>query len=193
MISNSSFSSNLSAIISEQERGGQSIGAALRQPATSISFDGNHLAFNDPEDFEEPPVSLMVSGNVSLNGLCFHMPLNHTNPTKISPSFLDTKLGRSLPHVSLRTALPDLSVSPLTSSSFHVMEREYDRDTWRMFNRITSSRIEKSTMRIAENTEEAQHDDKSELHLFPTEEEFELEEDNTEENDFEAIFDLDLE
>jgi hypothetical protein len=34
----------------------------------------------------------------------------------------------------------DWRASPLTASSVHVMEREYERDTWRMFNRIQASR-----------------------------------------------------
>lgn len=34
----------------------------------------------------------------------------------------------------------DLSVSPLTSSSYHTMERFYDQDTWRMHNLIAASR-----------------------------------------------------
>jgi hypothetical protein len=37
--------------------------------------------------------------------------------------------------------LPDLSVSPLTASSFQTMERQYDRDTWRMHHRIASARM----------------------------------------------------
>jgi hypothetical protein len=73
------------------------------------------------------------------------------------------------------------------------MEREYDRDTWRMFNRITSSRIEKATMSIAKHSPEAQQDVKCGLQLFTTGEETDVEEDHTEGNDFEAIFDLDLE
>jgi len=34
----------------------------------------------------------------------------------------------------------NLGVSPLTASSLHVMKREYDRDTWRMYNRIHAAR-----------------------------------------------------
>jgi hypothetical protein len=34
----------------------------------------------------------------------------------------------------------DWRASPLTASSVHVMEKEYSRDTWRMFNRIQASR-----------------------------------------------------
>ena len=41
----------------------------------------------------------------------------------------------------------DLGVSPLTSSSLRVLEREYNRDTWRMYNRISSARISKQQHR----------------------------------------------
>lgn len=34
----------------------------------------------------------------------------------------------------------DLAASPLTSSSIAVLEREYDRDTWRLFRRIQQAR-----------------------------------------------------
>lgn len=35
----------------------------------------------------------------------------------------------------------ELGVSPLTASSLQVMQREYNRDTWRMYNRISAARI----------------------------------------------------
>jgi hypothetical protein len=38
-----------------------------------------------------------------------------------------------------------LSLSPLTASSRQDMEREYDRDTWRLYNRIYSFRCNGST------------------------------------------------
>lgn len=36
--------------------------------------------------------------------------------------------------------LPDLSISPLTASSYHTMERHYNQDTWRLHTRINAAR-----------------------------------------------------
>jgi hypothetical protein len=38
------------------------------------------------------------------------------------------------------TSLPDLSISPLTASSYHTMERHYNQDTWRLHTRIKAAR-----------------------------------------------------
>eukprot|EP00549_Striatella_unipunctata_P023982 CAMPEP_0118695910 /NCGR_PEP_ID=MMETSP0800-20121206/13498_1 /TAXON_ID=210618 ORGANISM="Striatella unipunctata, Strain CCMP2910" /NCGR_SAMPLE_ID=MMETSP0800 /ASSEMBLY_ACC=CAM_ASM_000638 /LENGTH=145 /DNA_ID=CAMNT_0006594853 /DNA_START=239 /DNA_END=676 /DNA_ORIENTATION=- len=49
-------------------------------------------------------------------------------------------MGTLITPPSEESSAHDLSTSPLTSSSFHVMAREYDQDTWRMYNRITMAK-----------------------------------------------------
>lgn len=43
----------------------------------------------------------------------------------------------------------NLASSPLTASSEQDLEVEYDRDTWRMFNRINSVRADRATEQAA--------------------------------------------
>jgi len=68
------------------------------------------------------------------------------------------------------------------------MEREYDKDTWRMFNRITASRAEKRVL-FPDHDENA-YDDISTVEPFLGLEE---EGDYDYEEGTDAIFDLDLE
>jgi hypothetical protein len=191
MVSHTSFSSNMSARISEHDKGDRVTTDERFNSLSSTSSYRCHVALNDCDKFEEPPVSLMSSGNTSINGLCFNIPLNNTKATKISPSWNDTKLCRSSSYIPLMSSLQDMSGSPLTASSFHVMERAYDNDTWRMFNRIASSRIQKPSI-IVENAHEAQQSENRKAQHFSAEGEVYLDEDSHDEKDC-GIFDLDME
>jgi hypothetical protein len=53
--------------------------------------------------------------------------------------------SRRLSRISPLAANSNLDPSPLTDSSTKVMEREYDRDTWRMYERIQSARSSTSS------------------------------------------------
>jgi hypothetical protein len=53
---------------------------------------------------------------------------------------------------SAQIPLPDLSVSPLTASSYQTMEKHYDQDTWRMHNRIAASRTEQKSYTKKQST-----------------------------------------
>mmetsp|Transcript_19904 Transcript_19904/g.27615 ORF Transcript_19904/g.27615 Transcript_19904/m.27615 type:complete len:238 (-) Transcript_19904:116-829(-) len=60
-----------------------------------------------------------------------------------SPAVEVPTIASDIEHMESQRAspMPDLSVSPLTASSYQVMEREYTRDTWRMYNRIANATI----------------------------------------------------
>lgn len=67
----------------------------------------------------------------------------------------------SAARVSISPTSFALGASPLTASCLYVMQREYDRDTWRMYNRIQSARAvqEQGTVNLIRGGElEAQAD-----------------------------------
>ena len=148
--------------------------------------------FDDAGDLCDPPVSLLRLEHDSPTGSFYNSPRNHRSPSKISPNYLESQSDLFLTVAELECSLPDLSVSPLTASSFHVMEREYDRDTWRMFNRITAARTEKTAIHVsAETTIELQQlKVSSESPAYSPVEDDYLDDDF--EDDTEDIFDLDL-
>ena len=90
----------------------------------------------------------------------------------------------------------DFSVSPLTSSSYHTMERFYDQDTWRMHNRIAASRIDWQELpgtRLCmpnEMTETLHRSSQSPQVIFERDDE-EIDGDDDDDGDLE-IFDFDL-
>jgi hypothetical protein len=90
----------------------------------------------------------------------------------------------------------DLSVSPLTSSSYHTMERYYDQDTWRMYNRIAASRCDlpqvpgtRSYVPSAELSEPFHPSSQSPQIIFERDEET-VDEDGDDDEDLQ-MFDLD--
>jgi len=77
----------------------------------------------------------------SLVGSCFNLPASPCFPTASSSS--NTRMSKMLVQDQQHSHLPDLSISPLTASSYQTMERLYDQDTWRMHNRITTARTDR--------------------------------------------------
>jgi len=188
----SSFSSNLSVRMAEHEKE-ELIAAVLSSSANPVSLPVHcRREFDEVGDLHNEQIpSAITSGQDGLIGAVFNLPLNDNAPSKVSPSFRDSYSGQSLPRSprsSLHSSLPDLSVSPLTASSFRVMEREYDKDTWRMFNRITASRAEKRVL-FPDHDENA-YDDISTVEPFHGLEE---EGDYDYEEGTDDIFDLELE
>jgi hypothetical protein len=84
----------------------------------------------------EPPLSVHEDSGISHQD-SQEFPLHHClirlRPSRISP-----------------LANSNLEPSPLTNSTLQVMEREYDRDTWRMFERIQSARATSSSRSVPE-------------------------------------------
>jgi hypothetical protein len=83
----------------------------------------------------EPPLSIHDGSGISQEQDTQEFPLSNCfirldsrRPSRISP-----------------LANSNLDPSPLTDSSTKVMEREYDRDTWRMYERIQSARSNTSS------------------------------------------------
>ena len=189
----SSFSSNLSVRLAEHEKVGLLRSASQKSSSpTLVRIEHHHVEFDDAGDLRDPPVSLLRLEHGSPTGSFYNSPLDHRSPSKISPNCLESQSSQLLTVSELEGSLPDLSVSPLTASSFHVMEREYDRDTWRMFNRITAARNEKTTIHVsAETTIEFQQIQVSSegTSYFPVEDDS-LDDDF--EDDTEDMFDLDL-
>uniref|UniRef100_A0A7S1ZCC5 Uncharacterized protein n=1 Tax=Trieres chinensis TaxID=1514140 RepID=A0A7S1ZCC5_TRICV len=62
-----------------------------------------------------------------------------TSITIGSPSAFEHSLDVSFKPLNI-TPFADLASSPLTASSIEVMEKFYDKDTWRMFHRIQATR-----------------------------------------------------
>jgi hypothetical protein len=84
----------------------------------------------------EPPLSVHEDSGISHQD-SQEFPLHHClirlRPSRISP-----------------LANSNLEPSPLTDSTPQVMEREYDRDTWRMYKRIQSARTSSSSRSVPE-------------------------------------------
>ena len=87
-------------------------------------------SFNDSEsstdESTEPPLSAngeVVTNEKDLQEIAKLDSLHRIRPSRISP-----------------LVTMNLEASPLTESTPQVLEREYDRDTWRMYNRIHSAR-----------------------------------------------------
>lgn len=105
---------------------------------------------NAEDNIEDPPISLNPR-NQDWVGHVVTMP--ESMPVAVSPAPLGeqeatTRKTHEQTYESGRSSplLQDLSVSPLTASSFHVMEREYDRDTWRMYKLIETARTERQVL-----------------------------------------------
>jgi hypothetical protein len=89
----------------------------------------------------------------------------------------------------------DLAASPLTSCSFQTIEKEYDMDTWRMYERIQSTRARRSDEKFLSMARDTPvvllqcHDRESTLYrrLKP-----DLTRCEAKQDDFEGIFELDL-
>lgn len=87
--------------------------------------------------------------------VCINSLVGSVGSMPISPK--KTSAGRLaivwLQHSSSsQILLPDLSVSPLTASSYQTMEKHYDQDTWRMHNRIAASRTEQKSYTKKQST-----------------------------------------
>lgn len=91
-----------------------------------ISHEDEEIMGESSDQYSEPPLSVHDGSQISQQD-SQEFPLRNfliqLQPSRISP------LGNS-----------NLDPSPLTDSSALVMEREYDRDTWRMYERIQSAR-----------------------------------------------------
>mmetsp|Transcript_13460 Transcript_13460/g.19808 ORF Transcript_13460/g.19808 Transcript_13460/m.19808 type:complete len:196 (-) Transcript_13460:88-675(-) len=128
----SSVSSNLSLLMAEMGKDYLSTAAVI--PGSSSTTESTTATnTSDQQESEQQDRQRNFVGSV------LHVPLNDVAPHRISPSRVGGCDGRVSPNAS-NISLPDLSVSPLTASSFHVMEREYNNDTWRMYNRIQAAR-----------------------------------------------------
>jgi hypothetical protein len=149
---NSSVSSSLSLLLDELQEEDGSFPTADMQGPTPVSIDSQTSLEDEGEDQHHmpPPTRLDSPSGYKILRSTHSMPLSAFNSKryKISPSWEMTG-GGSLPvpmsHGSSgrehsQPLLLDLRGSPLTASSFQALEREYDQDTWRMYNRISASR-----------------------------------------------------
>jgi hypothetical protein len=80
----------------------------------------------------EPPLSVRDDSGIFQQD-SQEFPLHHSL-IRLRPGRIISPLANS-----------NLEASPLTDSSPRVMEREYDRDTWRMYERIQSARSSSSS------------------------------------------------
>jgi hypothetical protein len=109
---------------------------APRQARETFPVSAPKLLSESPDQYSsEPPLSVHDGSAISQQDSqefplrnCF-IRLDSRRPGRISP------LG----------ANSNLDPSPLTDSSPQVMERAYDRDTWRMYERIQSARSSTSS------------------------------------------------
>jgi len=118
----------------------------LEDSGPSRCDDRSHLDNGDLE----PPKSVRGCSKDRLLFSVFHLPMEDTTTVRSmarnhnAPPTHQATGGSS--HTTRRASPSfdaedfNLATSPLTSSSAVVLEREYDRDTWRLYNRIHSSR-----------------------------------------------------
>lgn len=120
------------------ERGFPVIATSACRHATVVTKTHCQKESSD-QHLEPPPVSLLPQHTGLLTGA-----LNEVSsiPTTVSSALDVPTIASDIEHLEngRPSPMPDLSLSPLTASSFHVMEQEYDRDTWRMYRRITTAR-----------------------------------------------------
>ncbi len=106
-------------------------------PSTATGGDDEQEGCVGESLLTEPPLSLNADGerNYHLVGTSFDIPL-HNVPCG-TPATATTTSHKM---ATISNQSTPINLSPLTAASA-TMEKEYDRDTWRMYQRIKSARV----------------------------------------------------
>jgi len=183
-----------------------SINSHLRSVSSNLSvqlaeFEGNeepcHLSTNldsKRDELIEFPAKVSIDDEND-GSFSIIQPPSGIEPDNCSlvGSYVSCSTSRAFGRSSPLNQLPDLSMSPLTASSYYTMERQYDLDTWRMHNLIAGAKIVRSSSgRMAEELSRMEEDVFSGMTFYPQPVQVERDEAQADDEDVLEIFDLDL-